>query len=72
MRTPKEVALAALQSMRGDDLERAELAFRGLSPEAMQRQYGDSGHTRAEIVQHYRAARAEIDNAIQWVEAQKD
>lgn len=64
----KKIILAALDRYRGDDFERASHAFRGLSPDAMQRQYGQSGRTCQEILDGYRrhveaiaAARAELD-----------
>lgn len=43
MRQPKEVILDALQQYKGDDLERAESAFRHFSEERLDKEYGQSG-----------------------------
>lgn len=42
----------------GDDLERAEMAFRNLSPRQMQEEYGNSGLTCQAILDDYRRERA--------------
>lgn len=64
----KELAIQALQNMKGDDTYRARAAFRGLSFEQMQKeQYGESGKTRAQILAEYEAHDAKIDAAISWV-----
>jgi hypothetical protein len=44
---------------KGDDLERAERAFVGASPALLDRQYGESGKTRREILAEYRREREE-------------
>lgn len=41
----------------GDDLERAEAAFRGLTPPELQQEYGQSGHTCQQILDQYREDR---------------
>lgn len=64
----KATVLAALQMMRGDDLERAEAAFKHCTPEQLQQPYGQSGYTKAEILQLYRNANVSIDAAIREVE----
>lgn len=50
----KAVILRALSQHRGDDFERASMAFRGLSPAQMQEQHGASGQTRQSILDGYR------------------
>ena len=67
MSDPRETTLHALENARGDDLARARHAFRGLTPQRMGEQYGESGKTRAEIVAGYEAHEREIDAAIAWV-----
>lgn len=70
MKQHKDLAIRALSSMRGDDLERAKSAFRNCTQIEMQQQYGQSGKTRAEIIAEYEAHSAKIDAAIAWVRAQ--
>lgn len=66
MRQPKEVILAALNNFRGDDLERAKMAFRNLSTQQLNEQYGQSGQTHQQILDIYQERRNEVDNAIMW------
>lgn len=63
----KELALRALEQMRGDDLYRARVAFRGLSAEQMQEQHGQSEQTRAELLASYEAHEAKVTAAIKWL-----
>ena len=65
----KRMALDALAGRRGDDLERARTAFRGLSSEEMKRPHGYSGKTRAEVLAGYEADRARVEAAIAWVQS---
>ncbi len=51
-----------------DSLERATSAFRGLTAVQMQEQHGQSGCTRQELLDGYRAARAEHDQAAAYFE----
>lgn len=67
--TAKAVALKALRSSMGDDLERARAAFRGLSAEQMQREHGASGRTRFTILAEYEADRALREEALRWLES---
>ena len=53
------------QAMDRDKDDDFEIAFKGLSPEEMQGQYGFSGRTRKEILDDYRRSRVE------WTEASK-
>lgn len=65
----KRLILSALQDHRGDNLERATARFSGLSPEAMQQQYGQSGETRQAILDGYREHVATVMTAIQEIES---
>lgn len=63
----KQVVLQALSQMRGDDLYRARLAFRGMTFLEMKEQHGASGKSRAEILAEYEAWELKIDRAEAWV-----
>lgn len=60
-----DLAILAIRNYRGDNLERARAAFRGLSPQQMQAMHGESGITRAELLasyeEHARACEAAIE-----------
>ena len=66
----KELAIRALENMMGDDTARARAAFRNLTPEQMQEQYGQSGQTCAQILADYEAHDAKVLAAIDWVKEQ--
>lgn len=53
---------------RGDDLERAQWAFRGMPLEGMQAKYGQSGQTRQTILDGYVQDRAEWGEASAFLE----
>lgn len=57
----------ALQQFKGDDAARARAAFSRCTPEQMQEQHGQSGRTRAEILQGYEKHEAEVEAALAWV-----
>jgi len=67
MNTHKELAIQALQMMKGDDLYRARSAFRNMTPEQMKEDHGFSGKSRAQILADYEAHEARVDAAINWV-----
>ena len=67
MNTHKELAIRALQNMKGDDTYRARAAFRYFSEAQMREQHGMSGKTRAQILAEYEAHDAKVDAAIAWV-----
>ncbi len=67
MNENKQLAIRALEQMKGDDLYRARWAFRGLTDEQMKEQYGQSGKTRAEILKEYEVHDARVNQAIAWV-----
>ena len=54
---------------KGDDLERATSAFRGLSPAQMKEQHGQSGSTRQEILDNYRTLRHQHEQAAEYLES---
>jgi hypothetical protein len=64
-----ELVKQELKNSFGDDLERAEAAFRGLSQEAMNKNYGESGKTRHEILEGYRQDRSRRVKALHWLES---
>ncbi len=55
----KEKLLEIVRNAKGDDLERAEHAFRNHTPEQLQALYGSSDKTCQQILDEYRAERAE-------------
>ena len=59
----KEKLLRIVLDALGDDLERAEMAFSGLSPEQLQEEYGQSGKTKAQLLEEYRRGRKEWQTA---------
>ena len=69
--TPKEITLQALTNAKGDDLERAQMAFRGYSEKELDTQHGMSGKTRREILEGYQKYRNQINQAIEWVNSHK-
>lgn len=65
--TAKEKAIKMLESGRGDNLARAQFAFKKFNPEEMQKQHGESGYTRQQILDSYKKEELEIEAAIQFV-----
>lgn len=65
----KKIILRLLSNGRGDDLYRAELAFRNCTSEQMDQHYGQSGQTRREILNGYKKRDEEIDVAVAEVNA---
>jgi len=64
MNQHQELAILALENMRGDETHRAEHAFRGLTPRQMQEPYGRNGVTRQILLDSYRKHDADINAAI--------
>lgn len=64
----KELALSALNNLRGDDLYRARAAFSRKSPDEMNQEWGQSGRTCAQILAGYEERDAEVTAAIKWLE----
>lgn len=65
----RSTLLRALSVAQGDDLERAEAHFRGWTPERMARPWSGNGESAQQVLDGYREHRAQITNAIAWVEA---
>lgn len=63
----QELAVRALENMKGDNTARVKLAFRNYSPEQMNNEYRQSGKTCAEILAECEAHDAKFDAAIKWV-----
>jgi hypothetical protein len=63
----REMAIEGLRRLGGDDIGRARLAFRGMTPEQMQQPFGDSGRTRAQVLADYEERGRDIEEAIAWV-----
>lgn len=66
----KAKIISILEQSKGDDLYRAQLAFRNHTPAEMQYQYGQSGKTCQEILDGYKRHNDEIDSLIHWVNEQ--
>lgn len=67
--THKALALQALHQMLGDDLIRARNAFRGMTPVQMSMDHGQSGRSRAAILNDYEQHDARVKAAIAWLES---
>ena len=59
----KKLVLQGLGRLRGDDHLRARAAFRGMTPEQMKAQHGQSGRTRQQVLDDYEAWAAAVDRA---------
>lgn len=64
----KATLMAALRTYRGDDVERARMAFGRYTPAQMKEQHGQGGRTRAEILAEYEEHAAKVEAAREWVE----
>lgn len=62
----------AMSYAKGDNLERAKIAFRGRTDAEMQKQYGQSGETCAHILAEYEQDRKDWQEAMDWLEKLKD
>lgn len=63
----KKTTLKALDQMRGDDLYRARSEFAEFTPAQMNEQHGQSGKTRAQILEEYEAHDAKVQAAMDWI-----
>lgn len=70
MNDHQRTAIDALERSRGDDAQRARMAFRGMSHDQMNQQWGQSGKTCRQILDEYIAHDAKVDAALAWVKAQ--
>ncbi len=64
MNKHQELAIQALQNMKGDDSYRAQLAFRGQN---LDEPHGQSEKTRRQILNEYLEHEAKVSEAILWV-----
>lgn len=69
MNPNQQLAIQALEQMRGDDLYRARFAFRLCTEKEMDEQWGQSGKTRRELVTEYEQHEAKIESAIYWLKS---
>lgn len=60
----KQFIIDCVNQHRSDDLIRAKVAFRNLSSERMQEQYGRSGQTRQQILDGYEEREQQCNSAI--------
>ncbi len=65
----RQMAIRALENLKGDDSYRAKMAFRNFTPEQMQQEHGLSGLTRQSILDGYLNSEAKIDKAIKWLKS---
>ncbi len=65
----KQLAIKALEQMKGDDLYRAQSAFAGMTDKELDAQYGESGKTRRQIIAEYKEHDTAVDAAIRWVKS---
>lgn len=66
MPTHKERIIGIMENTRGDNLERARMAFARFTPEQMQEEHGESGSTRADLLAAYEAGRIEFNELMAW------
>lgn len=57
MNRQQQLAIRALENLKGDDTYRAKMAFRGMTSAQMDQQYGESGKTRRQILAEYQELR---------------
>lgn len=67
MTSPSETVLRALAQARGDDAYRARMAWGNLPDAELDKEYGESGRTRRQIMAGYKAHEDELDRAVQWI-----
>lgn len=71
MRPEQEFAIRAIENSRGDDLARARMTFAGCDEAVLDKQYGQSGKTRREILKEYEAHEEEVEAALAWLKSVK-
>lgn len=65
----QQLAILALEQLKGDDTARARAAWRGCTSRQMNEPYGQSGLTRQQILNGHLAHDAACDAAIAWVKS---
>jgi len=63
--SPLETLQRIVRNAKGDDLERARMAFGKMSNEQLDQQYGQSGQTCREILNEYEVQRKEYLAAVE-------
>ena len=72
--TPKNYILDLLQNEGvaiQDDLNRARATFSDLTPTQMQEQYGQSGETKAHILETYEEKLRDHQAAVSWIKSKQ-
>jgi len=69
--THRQLAVEALNAMRGDDGYRARNAFKGCTEKEMGVLYGHTGLTRAQVLAQCESREDMFDSAIEWVKNAK-
>jgi len=64
----QQIVRGAMSQAHGDDLERANYAFRGLTAEQLKLPHGQSGKSREEIWNGYKEHRAKHEEAARYIE----
>lgn len=67
--TPQQKLRQIVENARGDNLERARLAFGGMTSAQLDEQHGQSGKTRRQILKGYEDERASYEAARALVES---
>tara|TARA_Y100000310_G_scaffold313455_1_gene361845 strand:- start:648 stop:866 length:219 start_codon:yes stop_codon:yes gene_type:complete len=67
MKTMKERLIEAVKRSEDDSLERAEHCFGGMPDELLNKEYGQGGRTRREILDGYRKKRREYMELLEYV-----
>lgn len=67
----KERIIKIVRSSRGDDLERATMAFSQYTPEQLDKEYGQSGQTCRQILESYQREAADTQEMVDWLIAIK-
>lgn len=65
----RDFAIRSIRETKGDNYERAKMAFSGLSEEQMAKEYGESGQTRSEILAIYKRHADNCAETITWLES---
>ncbi len=64
----KDYVIHAMRNAKGDDLERANIAFGDFTEKELDEPHGQSGRTRREVWQDYKDDRAKWYKAFHWLE----
>lgn len=65
----RDLIIAALSACRGDNLERARMAFKGCTEAQMDQVWSGNGETRREVLQVYERYAARVDGAVAAIKA---